>query len=166
MNIVNEIGEKDRTIDDLKKDYPNEIEKLEEALLNYIGENDLNILKTEFPDKWKNLTKKLAYPYEYFNTINDYEKPVDILKKENFFSKPENDYPDDDEIERTKQFIKLFNNKSGEELTQLYLKSDVLLLACVFHKLMKVSVNEIGIIPLFVLVCQDIHGSMVKNIQE
>ena len=39
-NIVKEKGEEDRTIEDLKKDYPNEIEKLEEALLKYIGAND------------------------------------------------------------------------------------------------------------------------------
>ena len=31
LNIVNEIGEEDKTIEDLKKDYPNEIEKLEQA---------------------------------------------------------------------------------------------------------------------------------------
>ena len=29
-----------------------------------MGEHDLKTLKTEFPDKWKYLTKKLAYPYE------------------------------------------------------------------------------------------------------
>ena len=43
---------------------------------------------------------------------------------------------------------KRFNKKIGEELTQLYLKSDVLLLTCVFEKFIKVSVNEIGINPL------------------
>ena len=42
-----------------------------------MGENDHKNLKTGFPDKWKLLTKKLAYPYEYFNSINDYQKPVD-----------------------------------------------------------------------------------------
>ena len=40
-----------------------------------MGENDLKILKTEYPDKWKYLTKNLAYPYEYFNSIDDYQKP-------------------------------------------------------------------------------------------
>ena len=58
--IVKKIAE-GRPIEDLKNDYPNEIEKLEEALLNYNGENDLKLLKTEFSDKWKHLTKKLAY---------------------------------------------------------------------------------------------------------
>ena len=47
----------------MKNDYPDKIEKLGEILLNYMGENDLKFLKTEFPDnKWKHLTKKLAYP--------------------------------------------------------------------------------------------------------
>ena len=56
--------EDDRTIEDLKKDYPNEIKNLEEALLDYMGENDLKILKAGLPDKWKFLTEKLAYPHE------------------------------------------------------------------------------------------------------
>ena len=114
-----------------------------------MGETDPKLLKTEFPDKWKFLTKKLAYPYEFFNCIEDYQKPVDNLKKEDFFSKLKNKCPDDEEIERTKQFIKLFNIKNGEELTQIFLKSDVLLLTCVFEKIIKVSVNEFGINPVY-----------------
>ena len=106
LNIVNEIIEEDRTIEDLKKDYPNGIEKLEEVLLIYMGGNDLKISKTEFPDKWMYFTKKLAYPYEYFNNIENYQKPVDNLKKEDFFSKIKKVYPDDEEIERTKENIK------------------------------------------------------------
>ena len=76
----------------------------------------------EFPETWKYLTKKLAYPYEYFNTVNDYEKPVDNLRKENFFSKIKNEYRDDEELERTKQIIKLFNLKNGKELTEIYIQ--------------------------------------------
>ena len=68
--------------------------------------------------------KKLAYPYHYFNSINDYQKPVDNLKKEDFFSKLINECPDDDEIARTKEIIKLFDIKNGGELTKLYCKSD------------------------------------------
>ena len=93
FNIVNEIIEDDETITDLKRDYPDKIKNFEEALLNYRGDNDLKILKTEFPDKWKYLTKKLAYPYEYFKSNDDYQKPVDNLKKEDFFSTLNNDYP-------------------------------------------------------------------------
>ena len=53
LDFVNEIKEQDRTFENLKKDYSDKIKKLEEALLNYIGENDLKILKTGFPDKRK-----------------------------------------------------------------------------------------------------------------
>ena len=91
----------------------------------------------------------MAYPYEFFNSIEDYPKPVDNLRKEDFFSKLKNDYPDDEEIERTKETIKLFKFKNGQELTEIYLKSDVLLLACVFEKFIKTSVNEYGINPLY-----------------
>ena len=62
------------------------------------------------------------------------------LKKEDFFSKIKNDYRRDKEIERTKEIIKNFNIKNLEELPPLYLKSDVLLLTCVFEKFIK-SVN-------------------------
>ena len=48
-------------------------------------ENDLKILMTEFLDnKCKYFTKELAY--ELFSGIDDYNKPVDKLKKEDFFS--------------------------------------------------------------------------------
>ena len=54
---------------------------------------------------WKYLTEKIAYPYEIFNGIDDYQKPMDNLKKEYFFSKLKNKYPDDEEIERTKKLL-------------------------------------------------------------
>ena len=58
INFVNEIekllsrGENHKTIESLKKEYPDKINELEEALLKYMGENVLKILKTEFPDKF------------------------------------------------------------------------------------------------------------------
>ena len=149
LDIVNKIVEHDRTIKDLKKDYPDEFNKLEETLINYMGENDLKFLKTEFPNKWKYLTKKLAYPYEYFNCIDDCQKPVDNLEKKHFFSKLKNKCPDDEEIQRTMDIIKKFKIKNGKELTEICLKSNVLLLACVFEKFIKVSVNEYKINPLY-----------------
>ena len=119
-----------------------------DKLVKNLDEDDFKILKKEFSDKWQHLNKKLAYPYQYFNSINDYKKPVNDLKKEDFFSKLKNDYPDDEEIERTKEIIKLFNIKDGGELTKLYCKSDVILLADVFEKFVKISTKEYKINPL------------------
>ena len=66
------------------------------------------------------LNKKLAYPYEYFKNLEDYNKDISKLTKQDYFSKLKNDYPDDIEIERTNKIIQTFNIKNGEELTQLY----------------------------------------------
>ena len=94
LNIVNEkkiLIKKYRHDDDstkhLKKDYPEKFIKLEETSLNYMDENELKVLKEEFPgNRWKFSTEKLAYPYEYFNCLDDYETPVDNLKNEDSFS--------------------------------------------------------------------------------
>ena len=119
------------------------------SLVKNSNEDDFKILKKKSPDKWQYLNKKLAYPYEYFNSIEDYKKPVHNLKKEDFFIKLKNKSPDDEEKQRTKKIIEIFNNKNGEELTALYLKSDVILLADVFEKFIKISVEEYGINPLY-----------------
>ena len=116
-----------------------------DKLVKILDEDDSKILKKEFPDKWQYLNKKLAYPYQYFNSIDDYQKPVDDLKKEDFLRKLKNKCPDIDEIERTKEIIKLFDIKNGEELTKLYCKSDVFVLADVIEKFVKASFEEYGI---------------------
>ena len=42
---------------------------------------DFKMLEKEFLDRWEYLNKKLAYPYELFNSFNDYQKTVINLKK-------------------------------------------------------------------------------------
>ena len=120
-----------------------------DSLVKNLDEDDFKILKKEFRDNWQYLNKKLAYPYEYFNSIDDYKKPVHNLENKDFFSKLKNKCPDEKEIDRTREIIKKFNIKNGKELTELYLKSDVILLADVFEKFIKISVEEFGINPLY-----------------
>ena len=60
-----------------------------------------------------------------------------------------NKCPDVGEIERTKEIIRLFSIKNGKELTKLYCRSDVILLADIFEKFVKVSTKENGINPLY-----------------
>ena len=107
-----------------------------------LDNDDFITLKKELPDKWQYLNKKLAYAYEYFTSIDDYKKPVYNLKKEDFPSKLKNKCPDDEEIQRTKEIIEIFDIKSGEEITELYLKSDVILLVDVFENFIKISIEE------------------------
>ena len=118
-----------------------------DKLVKNLDVDDFKILK-EFPDKWQYLNKKLAYPYQYFNNIDDYRKPVNNLKKEDFSSKLNNKCPDDDEIERTKEIILLVDIKNVE-LTKLFCKGDVIFLADIFEKFGKVSTEEYRINPLY-----------------
>ena len=71
------------------------------------------------------------------------------MEKEDFFSNLKNEHPDDEEIERTKEIIEIFNIKDGEEITKLYCKCDVILLADVFEKFLKVSTEEYKINLLY-----------------
>ena len=81
VNRLESLVNNERTIEDSKKDFPDEFGKLKEALNNYISDNDLEISKSELPDGWIYLSKTLAYPHEYFSSIDDYQKPVDNVKK-------------------------------------------------------------------------------------
>ena len=53
------------------------------------------------------------------------------------------------EIQRTNKIIETFNIKTEKELTELYLKSDVILRADVFEKFIKISIKEFEINPLY-----------------
>ena len=46
-----------------------------------------------------------------------------------------------------KKIIEMFDIKNGEKLTELCLKSDVILVADVFDKYIKISIEEYGIYP-------------------
>ena len=52
-------------------------------------------------------------------------------------------------MERRMKIIKKFNIKNGEELTEIYLKIDVILLACVLKKFIRVSITQFDIMPLY-----------------
>ena len=53
------------------------LDKLVKKLVEY----DFKISEKEFPGNWQYLNKKLAYPYQYFKSIDVYKKPVEYLKK-------------------------------------------------------------------------------------
>ena len=110
----------------------------------------MKILQKEFPLNEANyLHKKLAYLYDYFNSFEEYEVPFEKIDKKDYYSRLTNGYPIEEEIERTNKIIGIFKIKNGRELAELYLKTDVILLADVFEKLIKVSIKEFGINPLY-----------------
>ena len=71
------------------------------------------------------------------------------MNKEDFFTKLKTRCPTDDEIHRTKGTIKIFRIKNGEEITKLYLGSDVFFFGGVFEESIKLSIEEHGISLLY-----------------
>ena len=72
-----------------------------------------------------------------------------LILKKHFFNKLKTDYLDDKEIERTDKILETFKIGKGEELTQLYLKSEVSFSADIFEKFMKVSFDQSDINLLY-----------------
>ena len=62
--------------------------------------------------------KSSTYLHDSSNGIDDYQKVISTLKKEDFFSKLKNTCPIDEKIEKTKKkIIEIIVNKKGEQLT-------------------------------------------------
>ena len=56
-----------------------------------------------------------------------------------------NDYPDNKGIDKTREILKIFNHRSSEEITKINLKCNVVFLADVFEKFVKVSIEDFDI---------------------
>ena len=107
-------------------------------------------MKRKFLDYWEKITKTLAYPYEYFINIEDYEKSIIELQKlgeSAYYIMLNDNYPVWSEIDRTNE-IKIFKMRNAREITELYNKADVSKLTDIYGKFLKVSQKECGIIPL------------------
>ena len=65
-------------------------------------------MKTEIFDKWKYLSKKLAYPHEYFNSFKDYQKPNNNLSSSVIWK---NIIQMMRKKKKSKNYIELFDNK-------------------------------------------------------
>ena len=110
------------------------------------GANNVPIMTLEgMSDEF--FKKKLAYPYEYF-THNNFQEPLN-LSPEDFWSTLKQTTPPDEEVNRTQEIIKKFNVKNGHELTELYLKMNVLQLAEVFENFVEKATLEYSINPFY-----------------
>ena len=81
-----------------------------------MGENVLKILETGFSDKWKYSTKQLAYPYLYFNGLDDYQKPNNNLQKHDFLSKLKTKCVNDEETAGKMDNIKRINIENDKKI--------------------------------------------------
>lgn len=119
-------------------------------LVSYLPEDKLMITKKEWsqlsPEKLSMLCTKGVYPYDYMdceNKMNDQNLPP----KEAFFNQLNNQSISDEEYQFAQSVWKDFNIKNMLEYTNLYLKTDVLLLADVFENFRDTSLKLYGLDP-------------------
>jgi len=141
------------------------LEKLAESLL---GINDKN--KEEFPisyfieknihrfsnllEDFKNCSKeqiellvqKGVYPYDYMNSWEKFEE-LELPSKSKFYSKLNDSSITKKDYERAKKVFKLFKCKNLGDYHDIYLKTDVLLLADVFENFRKTCMNNYKLDP-------------------
>ena len=97
-------------------------------------------------EKLSLMTKKGVYPYDYMNSFEKFEDSR-LPKKEDFFSIMNNEHITDEEYQHAKNVWNEFGLSSMGEYHDLYLKSDILLLADVFENFRKACQQYYGLDP-------------------
>ena len=118
-----------------------------DKLVNNLSDEDCKYLTEEFSDEQLKLVKeKGIYPYEYLSSFKIFNED-ELPEKSKFFSSLKGSEINEKEYERTVNVWKLFKIKSLGQYHDLYLKTDVLLLAGVFEKFIKTCLNYYELDP-------------------
>ena len=103
-------------------------------------------LKSLYPEKSNLLLKKGIYPYEYMDTFDKFEETT-LPKIEEFYSELKDENISLEDYQRAQQVWNEFDIKNMGEYHDLYMKTDTLLLACVFENFRKVCIKNYKLDP-------------------
>ena len=117
-----------------------------ESLVGNLGLEKLIQTKKEFGEKAELLSRKGIYPYDYMNGIKKFSEEK-LPQKEKFFSKLNDCGISDEDFDHAQRIWKEFGMKNLGEYHDLYLKSDVLLLADVFEEFRNVCMENYSLDP-------------------
>ena len=119
-----------------------------ERLVNNLEEDDFNILNHFFKDEEERslLKRKGVFPYDWFDNIEKL-KEKNLPPKEKFYSKLNDSNISDEDYEHAKNVWEKFNIKTMKDYHDLYLKTDVLLLADVFENFRKICKKYYNLDP-------------------
>ena len=110
------------SLDNLIKNLPNEA---------------FNYTKQEFKkEQFELMKQKGVYPYDYMDSFQKFEK-TELPTKEEFYSILSNEHITDEQYNHAQNVWDTFNLKTMGDYHNLYLKSDILLLADVFENFRK-----------------------------
>ncbi|XP_074107212.1 uncharacterized protein LOC141532658 [Cotesia typhae] len=105
-----------------------------EKLASYLDDKDKQITRLHYPDpnQFKLATCKGVFPYEYIDSIDRLDE-TQLPDQESFYSKLTNSTISNDDYAFAQVVWNEFNINTFGEYSDLYLKTDVLLLADVFE---------------------------------
>ena len=107
-----------------------------DSLVKNLGNKDFKYLSEEFSGKFLEIVKeKRIYPYEYMDNFKKFNE-TELPSKSKFFSSLKNEDINEKDYEKA-NIWNTFETETLGEYHDLYLKSDVLLLADVFEKFIK-----------------------------
>ena len=104
--------------------------------------NDFPIISENFPEQSRELLlRKGVFPYDWFNSLEKFNE-TQLPSKEEFYSKlSDSDITDDDFVHAQKVW-EHFGMKMFREYHDLYLKTDILLLADVFENFRNICLSN------------------------
>ena len=115
-------------------------------LVSNLQPDDFNNTKTIFKDSVELLTRKGVYPYDYVPSIEKLSE-TQLPPKEEFYSKLNDENVSDDDYQHAINVWNTFKCKTIRDYHDLYLKSDVLLLADVFENFRKTCLKHYNLDP-------------------
>ena len=109
---------------------------------------DLVNLKREFKQHSELFKRKGVYPYDYVSSLDKLSE-TQLPPKEEFYSKLKNEHISEEDYNHAIRVWDEFNCKTIRDYHDLYLKSDVMLLADVFENFRKTCMKHYNLDPAY-----------------
>ena len=117
-----------------------------EGLVKNLSREDLKETTRFFGEKIDLVSRKGVYPYEFMDDFEKFKKQS-LPKKTSFFSRLKQEKISDEDFEHAQRVWKEFELKNMGDFHDLYLKTDVLLLADVMENFRKLCEKHYGLDP-------------------
>ena len=118
-----------------------------DSLVKNLSDYDLKYLSEEFSGELLEFVKeKEVYPYEYMDSFKRFSENK-LRDKSKFFSSLKDESINEKDYQRANNIWNMFKIKSMSDCHDLYLKTDVLLLADVFEKFIQTCLDYFELDP-------------------